>query len=130
MLAIKLQRVGKKGQASFRVIVQEKCTKLQGRSTEDLGWVNPRTDRYEVNKERAAYWLTKGAQPTDTVWNLLVKAGIVRGAKLAVHGKSKAAEEKGKEKKEIGETVAAASSVENQAEGVAPAPVEAPAAAA
>ncbi|MDO8469850.1 MAG: 30S ribosomal protein S16 [bacterium] len=94
MLAIKLQRVGKKGQASFRVIVQERRTKLQGRSVEDLGWANPRTDRYEVNNERASYWLTMGAQPTDTAWNLLVKAGVVKGAKRAVHGKSKHTENK------------------------------------
>lgn len=122
MLAIKLQRIGKKSQASFRVIVQEKRTKLQGRSTEDLGWANPRTDRYEVNKERAAYWLTMGAQPTDTAWNLLVKAGVVRGAKRAVHGKSKGADKKGpasaeasagtQKKKEAGEVTEAAPATE------------------
>lgn len=89
MLAIKLKRIGKKGQASFRVVVQEKRTKLQGRSVEDLGWVNPRTDEYKVDTERAAHWLSMGAQPTDTAWNLLVKSGVVRGAKRPVHGVSK-----------------------------------------
>ncbi|MFH0806159.1 MAG: 30S ribosomal protein S16 [Candidatus Brennerbacteria bacterium] len=89
MLAIKLKRIGKKRQASFRVVVMEKRSKLQGRFVEDLGWANPRTDEQKVNAERATHWLKVGAQPTDTAWNLLVKTGVVRGKKIAVHGKSK-----------------------------------------
>jgi small subunit ribosomal protein S16 len=89
MLAIKLKRIGKKGQASFRLVVQEKRTKLQGRSVENLGWVNPRTNEYKVDAERVAHWLSMGAQPTDTVWNLLVKSGVVRGTKRSVHSVSK-----------------------------------------
>jgi small subunit ribosomal protein S16 len=89
MLAIKLKRIGKKHQASFRVVVMEKRSKLQGRFIEDLGWANPRTDEQKVNAERTTHWLKVGAQPTDTAWNLLVKTGVVRGKKIAVHGKSK-----------------------------------------
>ena len=91
MLAIKLKRIGKKHQASFRVVVMEKRSKLQGRFIEDLGWANPRTDERKVDAERASYWMKVGAKPTDTAWNLLVKAGVVRGKKIAVHGKSKKA---------------------------------------
>jgi len=90
MLSIKLKRVGKKHQASFRIVVAEKRSKLQGRSVEDLGWVNPRTKKMEINKERARYWMGVGAQPTPTVWNTLVRAGIAEGKKIAVHKKTKA----------------------------------------
>lgn len=89
MLAIKFKRIGKKRQASFRVVVAEKRLKLQGRFIEDLGWVNPRTDEYRVDAARAAHWIKMGAKPTDTAWNLLVRAGTVRGKKISVHGKSK-----------------------------------------
>ena len=89
MLAIKFKRVGKKGQAGFRVVVMEKRSKLQGRYTDDLGWFNPHDDSMQLDKARAAHWLSKGAQPTPTVWNLFVKTGVVRGKKLAVHRAAK-----------------------------------------
>ncbi len=97
MLTIKLRRIGKKHQASFRIIVSEKRSKLDGRYVEDLGWLNPRNDEVKVNNERAEYWLKNGAQPTDTVHNLLVKIGLIKGPKRAVHAKSK--------KKPLGESV-------------------------
>lgn len=93
MLAIKLKRVGKKHQASFRLVVMEKRSKLEGRFVEDLGWWNPHTDTYEVKKERVTYWLGVGVKPTPTVWNLLVTAGAASGAKIPVHKKPKAKKE-------------------------------------
>lgn len=89
MLAIKLKRTGKKHQASFRVIVNEKRAKVFGRFVDDLGWFNPRTDAFDLNKERVSHWLKTGAQPTPTVHNLFVRAGIVSGAKIPVHKKAK-----------------------------------------
>ncbi len=89
MLAIKLKRIGKKKQASFRVVVAERRSKLNGRSLEDLGWSNPRSDTFKVNKERIIHWIGVGAKPTDTVHNLLIKANVIEGAKVAVHKKSK-----------------------------------------
>jgi small subunit ribosomal protein S16 len=89
MLMIKLKRIGKKHQASFRFIVSEKRSKVNGRYIEDLGWLNPKTDELDIKKERVEYWLKNGAQPTDTVHNLLVKIGLVKGPKIAVHAKSK-----------------------------------------
>jgi small subunit ribosomal protein S16 len=89
MLAIKLRRVGKKGQVSFRVAVMEKRSKLQGKFVEDLGWWNPHFDKSEINKERASYWLKVGAQPTPTVHNLFVRKKILSGPKMPVHKKSK-----------------------------------------
>lgn len=73
MLAIKLKRIGKKHQASFRFVVMEKRSKINGRFLEDLGWFNPRTDQLKVNTARADYWLKNGAQSTDRVARLLKK---------------------------------------------------------
>ncbi len=89
MLAIKLKRIGKKHQGSFRVVVAEKRSKMVGRFTDDLGWWNPRTDKFDVVKERALEWIKKGAQPTPTVHNLLITAGILSGKKIPVHHQPK-----------------------------------------
>jgi small subunit ribosomal protein S16 len=89
MLAIKFKRIGKKRQASFRIVIGEKRSKLQGRFVEDIGWFNPRDEKFKINKERAIYWIGVGAQPTASIHNLFVKAGVVTGKKIAVHGKSK-----------------------------------------
>lgn len=86
---LKLKRIGKKHQGSFRLIVDEKRHKLFGRHVEDLGWYNPRTNKHEINKERAEYWMKTGAKPTDTVHNLLITAGILSGKKIAVHSQPK-----------------------------------------
>ena len=89
MLAIKLQKIGKKKQPSYRVVIQEKRTKLNSLCVEDLGWYNPRMKKAEIKKDRVAYWLKIGAQPTDTVHNLLVKNKIINAPKRAVHKVSK-----------------------------------------
>lgn len=73
MLAIKFKRVGKKHQASFRVIVAEKRSKVDGRFLEDLGWFNPHTSKSKLNVERVNYWIKNGAQPTLSIKNLLKK---------------------------------------------------------
>ena len=89
MLAIKFRSVGKKHQRSFRIVVTEKRSKLQGRYIEDLGWFDPKTDKYQVNAEAAKKWITHGEQPTDTIRNLFVKAGVMKGPKIPVHKKAK-----------------------------------------
>lgn len=89
MLMLKLKRIGKKHQASFRLIVDEKRHKMVGTNVEDLGWYNPRTNTSEIKKDRVEYWMKTGAQPTDTVHNLLITAGIIAGKKIAVHKQSK-----------------------------------------
>jgi small subunit ribosomal protein S16 len=85
MLTLKLKRIGKKHQSAFRLIAIEKRTKLNGRYLEDFGFYNPHEDKFEFNKDRILYWLKNGAQPTDTVHNLLIKAGIIKGKKIPVH---------------------------------------------
>ncbi len=76
MLAIKLQGIGKKHQRSFRLVVQEKREKLNGRSVEDLGWFNNHNDKFELKNDRIQYWLGVGAQPTETAMRLIKKASV------------------------------------------------------
>ncbi|KAA0205858.1 30S ribosomal protein S16 [Candidatus Uhrbacteria bacterium] len=83
MLIIRLTRVGKKKQPQYRFIVSEKARDPWGKAREILGSYEPlRTPTaVTLNKERIEYWLSKGAQCSDTVWNLLVDQGVVKGEK-------------------------------------------------
>lgn len=77
MLRIRLSRTGKKRQPSYRVVVAEKEAKRDGRVVERIGYYNPRTEpvEYRIQEERALYWLSVGAQPSDAVRLLLEKQG-------------------------------------------------------
>ncbi|MBE2221476.1 MAG: 30S ribosomal protein S16 [Anaerolineae bacterium] len=77
MLRIRLTRVGKKRQPSYRVVVTEITAKRDGRIVERIGHYNPLTDpaQYLIQEDRALYWLSVGAQPSDAVERLLVKQG-------------------------------------------------------
>ncbi|HKO98650.1 MAG TPA: 30S ribosomal protein S16 [Pyrinomonadaceae bacterium] len=76
MLAIKLMRTGAKKQPSYRVVVKEKQSKRDGAYLENLGTYNPTREPAEVKlkMDRVRYWISKGAQPTDTV-SRLIKVG-------------------------------------------------------
>ena len=78
MLAIKLQRIGRKHQPSYRLVVAEKRSKMAGPPVEDLGSYNPISKAITVKKERVEYWIKVGAQPTITAHNLLIKAGALK----------------------------------------------------
>lgn len=97
MLAIKFKRIGKKHQAAFRVVVAEKRKKFKGQCVEDLGFYNPHEKKMDVKGDRVKYWVSVGAKPTSSVWNILVKENIMTGKKISVHKKSKKTE-KGSEK--------------------------------
>ena len=90
MLTLRLFRVGKKNQPSFKIVVTDKRNPTRaGRFVEEVGFYNPTTKEKVLSKERVQYWLSKGVQPSPTVYNLLVKEGIVDGKKIAVQKKSK-----------------------------------------
>ncbi|MFA7201537.1 MAG: 30S ribosomal protein S16 [Candidatus Paceibacterota bacterium] len=89
MLAIKLRPIGKKKQISYRIVIGEKRSKLDGKSLEDIGWYNPHTNKFSVNAERVQYWMKSGAMPTDSVHNILVTAKLIEGTKIALHKKKK-----------------------------------------
>lgn len=73
MLVIRLKGIGKKHQRSFRLVVQEKRSKLVGKFIDDLGWYNPHTNKSEINKDRVSHWIKVGAQPSMTVAQILKK---------------------------------------------------------
>ena len=84
MLVIRLQRIGKKHQPSYRLVVAERRSKLGAPPVEDLGSYNPFSKALGVKKERVAHWISKGAEPTITVWNLMVSQKVVDGKKKIV----------------------------------------------
>ncbi len=90
MLAIKLQRVGKKHQPSYRLVVAERRSKMAGPPVEDLGTYNPFTKAATFSKDRVAHWIKMGAQPTLTVHNILVSQKAITSPKIAVKMKKKA----------------------------------------
>ncbi len=73
MLAIRLMRMGAKKSPSYRVVVKEKLSKRDGAYVENVGFYNPTRNPAEVrlDMERVNYWIERGAQPTDTVRNLI-----------------------------------------------------------
>ena len=89
MLAIKLSRFGKKKLPTYRVVVLEKTKDPWGDYLEKLGHYNPRDKKIELNAERVKYWISKGAQPSDTVYNLFVSQGLIEGKKKTATNISK-----------------------------------------
>ena len=82
MLAIKLMRTGAKKRPSYRIVVKEKQSKRDGAFLENLGTYNPTREPAEINlkAERVRYWIEKGAQPTETVRQLIKLAAKTRAA--------------------------------------------------
>lgn len=80
---IRFQRIGRTNQAAFRIVVLEKerAAKSQ-RVTDRVGTYNPHSKAVTLNEARIKEWLAKGAQPTDTVRNLLISKGIMGGKKV------------------------------------------------
>lgn len=77
MLAIRFQRVGRKGRAEFRVVVQEsRRTPSSGNIVAQIGHYNPHTKATVLDKEKAAYYVGNGAQPSPRVTVLLQKEGV------------------------------------------------------
>ncbi len=90
MLVIRLFRVGKKNQPSFKIVVTDKKkASRRGRFVEEVGFYNPLTKEKVLRNERIKYWLSVGAKPSDTVFNLFISEKIIEGKKIDVHKKSK-----------------------------------------
>lgn len=96
MLAIRLQRIGKKNRPSYRVVVSEKKRDLYGKHNEILGNYDPLADPKVINlkSDRIKHWLSQGAQPSATVHNLLVKQGVIEGKKVKAWAPKKKKEDK------------------------------------
>ncbi|CAN5728184.1 30S ribosomal protein S16 [soil metagenome] len=79
MVRIRLTRTGAKKQPSYRFVVSDSRNARDGRALDTLGHYDPRKDPAEVHidAEKAARWLSQGAQPSDTVARLFRGAGIL-----------------------------------------------------
>lgn len=77
MVKIRLSRTGRKNLASYRVVVVNDREKRETNFIEILGFYLPSEKKIEINEERAKYWLSVGAQPTETARYLLFKKNLV-----------------------------------------------------
>ncbi|MGC9602152.1 MAG: 30S ribosomal protein S16 [Minisyncoccia bacterium] len=88
MITIRLTRVGKKNDPSFRVIVVESKRKPQpGNYLEMVGSYDARTGRIDLKTDRIKHWIDMGAQVSDTVHNLLVSSKVIDAKKINVLSK-------------------------------------------
>jgi small subunit ribosomal protein S16 len=79
LLKIRLARVGKKKQPTYRVVIADARAKRDGAYVEIIGHYNPRTEpnTFEVDEDKARDWLRKGAQPTERMHKLLATRGLM-----------------------------------------------------
>jgi len=85
MLRIRLQRVGRKHEPSFRIVLTESQNSTKtGRVLEVLGNHDPRFHNPTIKADRVKHWISVGAKPTDTMHNLLVTQKIIEGKKKNV----------------------------------------------
>ena len=76
MIKLRLKKYGRKGQPCYRIVAMDSRTKRDGRSIEELGFYNPMTDETHLKFQSIIDRLKQGAQPTDTVRNIFIKAKI------------------------------------------------------
>lgn len=96
MLSIRFVRIGKKKYPIYRIVVMEKGKNPKSSYLENLGTYNPHTKENNIKKDRAEYWLEKGAGLTATVHNLFAGQGIIKDAKIRA-SKTKPGKKKQKE---------------------------------
>ena len=75
---LRLTRMGAKKRPTYRIVASDSHTKRDGQYIELVGTYNPIANETKINEEVALKWLNLGAQPSDTVKNLLSKAGIIQ----------------------------------------------------
>ena len=136
MLMMRLQRVGRRNDPSYRIVVTDKRTGPKSdKHVDRLGSYNPKMNHVQIDAAKAKEWLAKGVQPSDTVHNILVGQKVIEGKKINVLPKKspiideealKRAEEEAAAKAEA-EKAAAEAEAAKAAEAAAPAE-EAPAA--
>ncbi len=85
MLKIRLQRIGRKNDPHFRLIVAEGTLKAKTTQfVELLGTYNVKLGKFEAKGDKVTHWIKMGAQVTPTVKNLLISKGIIEGKKVNV----------------------------------------------
>ena len=126
MLAIRLQRIGKKNRPHYRVVVSENARDLYGKHLDLLGNYDPIAvpKIINLNADRIKHWISVGAQPSASVHNLLVTHKIIEGKKVQEWKPKK--KEKPEGEKAAAPAVAAAESAEAKPEEPASSPDEKP----
>ncbi|MFC1789829.1 30S ribosomal protein S16 [Patescibacteria group bacterium] len=96
MLVIRYSRAGKKNQPFFKILVTEKRKPPKGgRFVEEVGSFSPQTKKKVLKADRIKYWMSVGAKPSPTVYNLLISEKVIEGKKIPMHKKAKVKEESG-----------------------------------
>jgi small subunit ribosomal protein S16 len=74
---IRMKRVGTKNMPAFRIVVADSRSPRDGKFIEEIGTYNPlkKGENFSLKLDRAQYWISKGAQPSDTVASFIKKAG-------------------------------------------------------
>lgn len=90
MLKIRLQRIGRKNDPAFRVVLTDsKNSTKSGKFLEILGSYNPKVGEKKLDGEKIKYWLSKGAKCSDTMHNFLVSDKVIEGKKINALPKKK-----------------------------------------
>lgn len=121
MLRIRLQRVGRKHEPTFRLVLTESTNSTKsGRFLEILGSYDPRTDKPQFNADKIKEWISKGARVTDTVHNLLINQKIISGKKINVLPRKSPPKEEIKEEVKVAASAPAAEVVSEAVAEAAP----------
>lgn len=78
MLKLRLKRIGRKKQPAYRLVVMNSATRRDGRPIDQVGYYNTITKQFYFDNDKIVKWLDCGVQPTQTVFQLLKKANIIR----------------------------------------------------
>ncbi|MCA9357949.1 30S ribosomal protein S16 [Candidatus Kaiserbacteria bacterium] len=85
MLMMRLQRIGRRNDPSYRIVVTDKRTGPKSdKHVDRLGSYNPKMNHVQIDAAKAKEWLAKGVQPSDTVHNILVGQKVIEGKKINV----------------------------------------------
>lgn len=124
---IRFQRIGRTNDPAFRIVVLEKERAAKaGNIVELLGTYNPRSKALTLNEESVKGWMAKGAQPTDSIRNLLIHKGVIQGKKVNALPKRTPQKNEAKIAEEAAAVaVAAAAKAAEATPAVAEAPTEA-----
>jgi small subunit ribosomal protein S16 len=86
MIKLRLKRLGKKREVSYRIVAMNSSARRDGRALAELGFYNPRTDETRLDVPSIVGWLQQGAQPTDTVRHILQRANVFAQVAAASEG--------------------------------------------
>ncbi|MFZ2252866.1 MAG: 30S ribosomal protein S16 [Minisyncoccia bacterium] len=79
---MRLQRIGRKNDPAYRVIVTDsRNAAKRGTNVDLIGSYNPKLGKFEIDGEKAKYWISKGVQVSDTVYNFLITNKVIEGKK-------------------------------------------------